>query len=187
MLKFDTLLPYRVISQPCVFTFGTFDGVHLGHQKLFQTVIATAREENMLAACLTFKNHPLTVIYPEKAPLVLTAPAEKLALIEAAGFDVVIELEFTPAIAHLTADEFVERLTTMLPIAIFLVGEDVVYGKERAGNRAHLEQMGKIFGFESRLLSRFSSENEPISSTRIRKLLQEGKRGEASRLLGRII
>lgn len=187
MLTFESFLPYPVVDQSCVFTFGTFDGVHLGHQKLFQLVIAEAKKRGWLACCLTFKNHPLTLLYPNRAPLILTAPAEKLRLIEEAGFDVVIELEFTRAIADLSADQFIEKVCAMLPIRLFIVGEDVVYGHDRKGRREHLEAMGKKFGFVPHLLPKFSSENEPISSTRIRTLLQEGKRQEASRLLGRTI
>ena len=185
MRTFYEFTSERVTNQPCVFTFGTFDGVHLGHQKLFHEVTSYARTHTLLSAVFTFTNHPLSLLSPEKAPFLLTTAEEKHALIEAAGFDISIELPFTHALACLSADEFIQKLSTMLPIALFIVGEDVVYAKGREGNRAHLEKKGLEIGFRVQFLPKFLFDGQPISSSRIRQLITERKFHEASQLLGR--
>src|SRR6185295_12763221 len=175
MRTFHEFVAHSVIEKPCAFTFGTFDGVQLGHHKLFHEVISEAKKHNLLSAILTFTNHPFSYLCPEKAPCLLTTAQEKHALIEAAGFDISIELPFDAKLASLSADEFINRLSTMLPIPYFIVGEDVVYGKDRTGKRSHLEKKALEYGFQALFLSKVASNSQPISSTRIRQLIAEKK------------
>jgi riboflavin kinase/FMN adenylyltransferase len=184
MLIFKAFTEKRVVTTPVIFTFGTFDGVHLGHQKLFQTVVELAKKKEMMSALLTFSNHPFTILCPEKAPLLLTTAEEKRALIEKAGLDLLIELPFTKELAALSGDDFIEAIVKMLNVACFVAGEDVVYGKGRSGNREHLLKKAEELHFGVQCIPKFLLHGESVSSTRIRALLQAKNFSEAARLLG---
>ena len=185
MLTFHELTCNRATDRACVFTFGTFDGVHLGHQQLFYEVIAKAKAEHLLAVVLTFTTHPLSIVRPDEALQLITTPEEKHVLLQQAGFDISVEVPFTKEFSELSADGFIDRLMHMLPIKYCIVGPDVVYGHQRLGNREHLTKKALEYGFEVIFLPKVTRGNESISSTRIRQLLREGRGGEAEQLLGR--
>ena len=185
MKIFENLIPYRVIERPCVFTFGNFDGVHLGHQYIFRQVIDQAHAQNLSSAILTFRNHPAEILRPDKAPSRLTSPEKKLELIESFGFDIVIDLAFTKEIAELSADDFFNKLLIMLPIACFVVGDDVAFGKDRVGNKEYLVAKSEALGFKVKILEKFCVDGLVVSSTLVRKLIQEGEFEKVSALLGR--
>ena len=174
MKIFKELTAYRVTERPCVFTFGNFDGVHLGHQYIFRQVLDEAHTQNLSSVILTFRNHPAEILRPDKAPSRLTSPEKKLELIESFGFDVVIDLPFTKEIAILSAAEFFNTLFVMLPIACFVVGDDVAFGKDRVGNKEYLLAKSKELGFKVKILEKFCVDGLVVSSTRVRKLIQEG-------------
>lgn len=185
MQIFTELLPYPVSDIPCVFTLGTFDGVHLGHQALFRQLVAEAKAENCASAILTFQNHPYEVLCPQKVPFRITSAEEKLALIEQCGIDIVINLTFTQEIADLTADAFLQRILTMIPCKKWLAGEDVAFGKNRSGNKNYLLAKAKEQGFEVQFCDKLCIDGAPVSSNRIRALIMDGNIQEAMRLLGK--
>ncbi len=178
--------PYRVSERPCVFLFGTFDGVHRGHQHLFSQAIELAKKMGYATALLTFQNHPAAVLRPEiPPPIALTTDAEKLSLIEPYGFDIVIDIEFTKAVSDLSAEQFIEKICTMLDVKIWLAGDDVAFGRHREGTKKYLLERSKVWGFEVQLLTKLCVGGVPISSSSIRTLISEGKLSDAEGLLGR--
>jgi len=169
-----------------VATIGNFDGHHLGHRLLLQTVVESARKSQGTALVLTFEPHPVKVLAPHVELLYLTSPEEKLARFEAAGINEVVLLEFTPAFASMTPEQFVDRvLHQQLKLAELFVGEHFAFGKGRAGRIADLIQFGGQYGFQVHPVRPVVVEGTVVSSTRVRQLIQAGEMERAAVLLGR--
>lgn len=169
-----------------VATIGNFDGHHRGHRTLLETVVQTARKSGGTALVLTFDPHPVRVLAPQIDLRFLTGPEEKLARFEAAGIDEVVFLEFTPALAAMTPEEFAANvLHRHLGIAEIFVGEHFAFGKGRAGRVADLIRFGAKFGFIVHPIVPVTCDGGVVSSTRIRQLIQTGQLKEAASLLGR--
>jgi riboflavin kinase/FMN adenylyltransferase len=169
-----------------VATIGNFDGHHLGHRMLLQTVVTRARKAQGTALVLTFEPHPVKVLAPHVDLLYLTSPEEKLARFEAAGIDEVVLLEFTPAFAAMTPEQFAGRvLHQYLGLAELFVGEHFAFGKDRAGRIADLIAFGDRYGFRVHPIQPVMVEEVVVSSTRVRQLIQAGEVERAAMLLGR--
>jgi riboflavin kinase/FMN adenylyltransferase len=172
-----------------VITIGNFDGVHIGHQALFQEVIAKADEISGTAIAMTFDPHPLRVIKHNKTLSLITLREQKLELISASGIDVLICVPFTCEFADMSARSFVEDLLVKrIGVKAMIAGEDYTFGKNREGNIDLLKSYGQELGFEviiSRWIQTASGEPGRISSTRIRKLVAEGRVDDAQKLMGR--
>lgn len=166
-----------VLHTPTVFTFGTFDGVHLGHRQIFETVKELAHKQKLPTAILTFSNHPLDVLSPSTRTPWLTSHAQKLQELAKYGFDVVITVPFTAQLQNLSREQFLQLVQTMVPISSLVVGEDVAFGKDRKGNKEYLSTQGFATVFVQKKL--------PISSSLIRQAIIEGKLDVAEKLLGR--
>jgi riboflavin kinase / FMN adenylyltransferase len=178
------------IERGSVVTIGAFDGVHLGHREVLRLVNDLARARDLEAAVVTFDRHPAQVVRPDSAPKLLTTLEQKLELLEATGLvDVCCVLTFDEARSTETAEEFVEEtLVGRLHARIVVVGADFHFGHRRGGSVALLERMGGERGFEVIGLGLVSPEGvggEPVSSTRIRRLLDDGDVAAARVLLGR--
>jgi riboflavin kinase/FMN adenylyltransferase len=179
-----------VADSGAVVTIGAFDGVHLGHTEVLRLVNDLARARDLEAAVVTFDRHPAQVVRPESAPKLLNTLEQKLELLDATGLvDVVVVLTFDEARSTESAEEFVEEvLVGRLHARLVVVGADFHFGHRRGGNVALLERMGAEHGFEVIGLGLVSPEGEggePVSSTRIRKLLGDGDVAGAAALLGR--
>ena len=166
---------------------GVFDGVHLGHQRILERAVAIAREHRVRCVVLSFDPHPdlvLSKTFEATAPL--TPIPEKRERIEALGVDELQVLPFTRELASLTAEEFVNRaLVARHHCMALVVGENFALGRGRAGNVERLREIGKVRGFEVVPVPVFEMDGGPVTSTRIRALLSEGRVAEAARLLGR--
>jgi len=184
MKIYHEFLPYKVTDVPCVFSMGTFDGVHLGHKLLFHEVIERAKKKKIKSVLCFFSNHPLQILNPAKAPLILTTPEKKVELIKAFPFDILLALTFSEKIANLTREQFLKALLTMVPIEEWVVGGEISFGRGALGNKEFLLQQKDTFSVT--VLDRFSFEGSPISSSRIRKLIEAGLVTEAEKLLGTI-
>jgi len=170
-----------------VATIGNFDGHHLGHRTLLQTVVQTARQAGGTALVLTFDPHPVKILAPHIDLRFLTSPEEKLARLEAAGIDEVVFLEFTPALAAMAPEQFAEQiLQQQLKVVEIFVGEHFAFGKGRAGRIADLDRFGQAYGFTVHPVAPVTVEGSVVSSTRIRQLIQAGEMERAAALLGRI-
>lgn len=171
-----------------VITIGNFDGVHLGHQTLFQKVIEKAGEIDGTSIAITFEPHPMRVLKKNDHPPLITLYEQKAELIENSGMDVLICIPFNKEFAALTATEFVEDLlVNRLGMKAIVVGEDYSFGKNREGNLDFLTKFSTHLGFEVVAVNWIQLTNWPgrVSSTRIRELVMDGKVAEAQKLLGR--
>ncbi len=173
---------------PCVVTIGAYDGVHTGHRLVIDRVRRAAQEQGLQSAVVTFDRHPASVVRPESAPRLLTDMDQKLELLAETGVDYVLLVHFDESRSQETAEDFVhEVLVGCLDTKAVIVGHDFHFGRDRRGSVPMLQDMGAELGFDVtglRLL-RGGPDRDPISSTRIRKLLAEGSVGEAASLLGR--
>lgn len=167
-------------------TIGNFDGVHMAHRKLFERVIRSAREAGSKSVAITFDPHPAKVLAPERVPAVLTPIETKIALIEKEHVDFLIVLSFNKELARLSPSEFVQRiLVERLGAVVVHVGSNFRFGYRRAGDTATLVELGRQSGFRVEVLPMIQCRGEMVSSTRIRRLLAEGRVGIAGRMLGR--
>ncbi|HET8720528.1 MAG TPA: bifunctional riboflavin kinase/FAD synthetase [Nitrospira sp.] len=169
-----------------VLTIGNFDGHHRGHLSLLQSVVARACEVGGTAMVLTFDPHPVRLLAPHVPLRFLTSPEEKLERFKTAGVDEVVFLEFTPALAAMTPDEFAtDVLHDRLGVAELYLGEHFAFGKGRGGRIADLERLGTSLGFVVHPVKPVVLQGGVVSSTRIRTLIQAGDMEEAALLLGR--
>ncbi len=170
----------------CALAIGNFDGVHLGHQRLFAVVRESAAARGGAAAALTFEPHPGKVLGPKVAPRLLTTPQRKLELIDAAGLAAAVVQPFDLAFAAVPARDFVDRLLLdALQVREVAVGEDFSFGQRREGRVAQLAEWLGARGAKLTLVPKVEVDGLPISSTRIRELVLEGRVEDAARLLGR--
>ncbi len=169
-----------------VLTIGNFDGVHLGHQRIFQRVREKAREIGGESIVYTFDPHPVEVLAPERKPPLITPLKEKLRLIEVQGIDWTIVANFSKEYARQTAEEFVRgTLYNQIQIRHLYVGHDFTFGKGSGGDIALLKDLGRKYGFNVELVEAVRVEGRVVSSSLIRDLLQMGAPREAAKFLGR--
>lgn len=181
----EELAELSLHAGPYALTIGNFDGVHLGHQQILKKLREIARQEGLSPAVLTFYNHPSEILQPNQQPALLSFPDERLQMLEKAGVEEVIALSFSPAIADLSARSFLELLQRYLPFKILILGHNAVLGKGREGGRSHIETLSESLKFHVHYLPLFEINGQPISSSLIRKAIQQGDLEAASRWLGR--
>jgi len=175
----------RPSPSACVLTIGNFDGVHLAHRKLLDRVVGVARSRGALAAAITFEPHPIKFLSPAHAPKLLTPFSRKAKLIAGSSIDLLIVLSFSRELAHLSPLEFVRNILVPLRTVAVHVGPSFRFGYRQAGDVEILEELGRQQGFEVEVLPLLEVRGQPVSSTRIRELLVEGRVHVANRLLGR--
>ncbi|WP_457666374.1 bifunctional riboflavin kinase/FAD synthetase [Thiolapillus sp.] len=176
----------RASHRGCAATIGNFDGVHLGHQAVFNALREKAQQLGLPSTVILFEPQPMEFFQPGMAPPRLTRLREKLIHIRACGIDRVVLLEFNVHLAALTAGEFVQQvLVDGLDIRHLYVGDDFRFGKERKGDFALLQKIGAEQGFSVQSMDTVCHDDCRISSTRIREALAEGDFVTAERCLGR--
>lgn len=169
----------------CAVAIGNFDGVHLGHRRLLDTARTLAGARGAPAALLTFEPHPARVLSPAYAPPLIATPARKIALLEETGIDAVVIQPFDRAYAATTPETFVQRdLLDGLEAADVVVGQDFTFGRGRAGN---VEVLARLAGDRARVhpVPTVTAGGVPVSSSKIRELVLEGRVAQAAALLGR--
>jgi riboflavin kinase/FMN adenylyltransferase len=165
---------------------GNFDGVHLGHQAVLQSAAQTAAEAELRASVLTFEPHPAQVLGRTPPPLLTTSARKRELVSEVAPEVEFIGWPFTRQTADLSPQEFArEVLVENLSARIVVVGQNFRFGKDRAGDLASLERLGKELGFVARVEALRGDEQGPFSSTRVRQALSEGRVRDARDVLGR--
>jgi riboflavin kinase/FMN adenylyltransferase len=173
-------------SRGAAITIGNFDGVHLGHREILRRVVERARAENLLATVVTFDPHPLRVLRPDEAPLLLLTLEQRLAEIGRLGIDAAMVLRFDAELARLSAREFVEQIVVgTLRTKAILVGENFRFGHRGAGDVGLLREFGRDFGFEVECIDPVVCRGEVVSSSAIRRAVCEGRLIDAGRFLGR--
>jgi riboflavin kinase/FMN adenylyltransferase len=186
MLVHHQLSDTKVLS-PTALAVGTFDGVHQGHLELIKTLRATAAEENLQSAVLTFVDMPQCYFFPDNCPRLLTLAEEKITQFAATGIDHLWIVPFDKTIAAQEYDAFVKStLVEQLGMRLLLAGPDFALGKGRRGNLAALRELGKTLEYGVKVLSeKYFYKDEAVSSTRIRAALEEGQLADANAMLGR--
>ena len=168
-----------------ILTIGTFDGVHLGHQKILKHLIKTSRDEDKQSVLLTFFPHPRMVLQKNSNIKLINTIEEKSQLLKKIDLDELVIHPFDKAFSRLTALEFVrEVLVKKFNISKLIIGYDHHFGKNREGNFEQLQEYGNMFGFEVEEISAKSLNDIAISSTKIRVALSEGNIQKANNYLG---
>ena len=168
-------------------TVGTFDGVHLGHFDVLSRLAALARSRQMASVLVTFAPHPTEVVRPSAVPMLLTPGMEKFEALATIGIDYCAILPFTRDLASLTAAEFVRQiLRPRFRMEALLIGHDHGFGRDRAGGREHLMELGASEGFACAQVGPFSlPDGTVVSSSAIRAAVAAGDFAAARRGLGR--
>ncbi len=172
-------------NESIAITIGNFDGVHRGHQRLMHQLCATAQELNCMPVLTTFSPHTLIVLRPDIDVQCLTTLEEKLALAKRYGHiaDSIV-ITFTPQVAAMSAEEFMDSLHALFDIRAIVVGSDFSLGHNRMGDIPFLQNYGQQHEILVRSIPLEEIERTRISSTRIRTLVSEGQIAEANELLG---
>lgn len=174
------------VPGPVTLSIGVFDGVHLGHQAVLNGALRDAAGCGGSAVALTFDPHPARVLRRDRAPRLLTSTAHKARLIAAMGMPWLLMVGFDEAFAAQSAEDFIRALAAACrPLRRIFVGEQWVFGRQRAGNVALLRTLGAEFGFEVSGVPAVEIDGEVVSSTRIRRAVEAGDLAVARLLLGR--
>lgn len=170
-----------------VLTLGTFDGIHLGHRAIIDRLKKIAEQNYLRDFVITMEPHPQVVLNrPDRGPIkLLTTIEERLILLESLGISNCFVLEFNKDIANMDGKEFVEKvMVNQIGVSKILMGYDHLFGKNRGGNEELLKNLGKIYNFEVERLEGFEKSGVIVSSTKIRKAINEKKLDEANDMLG---
>jgi riboflavin kinase/FMN adenylyltransferase len=166
-------------------TIGSFDGIHRGHQALLKPLIAGARAAGTTSVLITFEPHPRCVIDPDHCPPLLTTLEEKTWLLDQLGLDHMVVIPFTARVAALSATAFMERLLRGIDLRRVVVGQNHRFGHGQGGDPSLLRKLGARRGFTVEVAPTLMRGREPISSSRIRRLVLLGQVRAAAQLLGR--
>ena len=167
-------------------TIGNFDGLHLGHQKIIQTVRRESEEINGTSMVVTFDPHPMKVLAPERDIKLLTTPIERERLIQTMGIDVLLCIAFTTEFSLLQPNEFIENvLVKKLNVKKVIIGQNYAFGKDRKGTTEFLRRRGRKYNFKVKVVRHAKINGEVVSSSKIRSFLSTGQVFEASTFLGR--
>lgn len=170
---------------PNVATIGCFDGVHRGHQHLIKQVCCQAQTKQLKSLLITFDQHPKKILGCQTAPKLLSSPSEKTSLLEQTGIDECCCLTFTPALARLSAYEFMKTiLKEKLNVRQLIIGFNHHFGRPAGETADDYRLMGKALGIEVSIADEYRYNGKPVSSSTIRKALCEGQLQKANDLLG---
>jgi riboflavin kinase / FMN adenylyltransferase len=171
-------------TQP-VLALGNFDGVHRGHRKILERVRRVAGEHGATPVVMTFDPHPSRVVRPDKAPALLMTTPQKLEALAAAGVQGAAIVRFTIELSQWNPETFVRTvLVDWLRVAEVWVGANFLFGHDRSGNFSMLRVLGARYGFKAEKIDPVRYKDFVVSSTRIRRLISEGRIDEAAALLG---
>jgi riboflavin kinase/FMN adenylyltransferase len=186
MKVYTKIEDFKGVKNPIV-TTGTFDGVHLGHQKIISRLKDVAAQENGETVLLTFYPHPRMVLFPDDNELkLLNTQQEKIALLENCGVGHLIIYPFTKEFSRLTSVEFVRNiLVNSIKTKRLVIGYNHHFGRNREGSFEHLKEFGPLYGFDVEEIPAKDIDSIEVSSTKIRNALQIGDVETATMYLGR--
>ena len=183
-MKVVSHLSDATASVPSVVTIGNFDGLHIGHQLILETVVERARQLRMCPAVLTFDPHPMRVLAPKQAPKLINTFQQKLRLIESMGIELVFTARFDSELAALTPDAFIRKyLIDSLRAKLLCVGSNFTFGHRQAGTVDTLQRWRHEFGLVE--IPPVAARGIVASSTHVRRRILEGQVSRACRMLGR--
>ena len=183
-MKIKTAADYKRIKNSVV-TIGTFDGVHVGHQKIINRLVHIAETNKLQALVLTFFPHPRMVVQKDSSIKLINTIDEKAAQLQQLGVDHLVLKEFTKTFSRLSALEYVrDVLVNMLKVKHIIVGYDHHFGRNRTATIEDLIEFGKFYGFEVTQIDAQEVGDVAVSSTKIRVALREGNMRVANDFLG---
>jgi len=183
-LKIKTAADYKRIKNSVV-TIGTFDGVHVGHQKIINRLVHIAEANKLQALVLTFFPHPRMVVQKDSSIKLINTIDEKAAQLQQLGVDHLVLKEFTNTFSRLSALEYVrDVLVNKLKVKHIIVGYDHHFGRNRTATIEDLIEFGKFYGFEVTQIDAQEVGDVAVSSTKIRAALREGNMRVANDFLG---
>ena len=169
-----------------VLALGNFDGLHRGHTKIIERIRRVAAERSATSLVLTFDPHPPRIVRPDKAPPLLMTLDQKLEALEKSGIQGVAIVRFTLELSRWEPETFVKAvLVDWLRVGEVWVGADFLFGRDRSGNFSVLRTLGAHYGFRAEKIDPVRYKDFVVSSTRVRRLVSEGRVDEAGALLGR--
>lgn len=174
------------IEKPCILTIGTFDGVHLGHQKLLKRLQELSQIHQLQTVILTFAPHPRKVLFPEQSDLkLITTTSEKLKLLEDYGIDITVVYPFTMVFSEISAQQYIQDLLiSKLKVKYLVIGYDHKFGKNRSGDIQTLLSFAPLHGFEVEEISAKDIDSIAVSSSKIRQALEKGDIDTVNTYLG---
>ncbi len=172
-------------SRPSFVTIGTFDGVHIGHQKVLKKLVKSAKKNNASPILLTFFPHPRMVLQKEVGIKLINTIEERIQLLEKTGIETLVIYPFNEEFANQTALNFVRNiLVNKLNIHKLFIGYDHRFGKNREGDFEHLKEYGYTYNFSVKEISKLDINNIGVSSTKIRNAIENGEITKANQYLG---
>ncbi|MBP0902661.1 bifunctional riboflavin kinase/FAD synthetase [Mariniflexile gromovii] len=184
MSKIKNINAYRSM-EPTIVTIGTFDGVHVGHQKIVKRLINIGKQTHLKSVILTFFPHPRMVLQKDSNIKLINTINERGAILEALGLDFLLIKKFTKAFSRLSAEDFVKKiLVDKLNAKKVIIGYDHRFGRNRNADINDLKKFGDLYGFEVEEISAQDINDVSVSSTKIRKALEDGDIDKANAYLG---
>lgn len=185
-MKIYNVLPnFAVEKHKVAVAIGTFDGIHIGHQKVITNAVELAKASDGCSAVFTFNNHPLSTLEPDKCPPQILSQHDKQVLIESLGVDYLISVDFTKEFLRLSPEDFINMLRVNILPNYIVVGSNFFYGYKSAGSVQTLSEAGKKYGFGVRVIDEVHVNGMVVSSTLIRNLIHDGDVKTAAAFLGR--
>lgn len=174
------------IEKPTIVTIGTFDGVHLGHQKILGRLQQLKKQYELNTVVLTFEPHPRKILFPEQTDLkLITLIDEKLNLLETYGVDVTVVYPFDKQFSNIESQEYIKDiLLKSLKVKYLVIGYDHKFGKNRSGDIGVLKQFSNSLGYQVEEINALDIDNISISSSKIRQALEHGNIQLANNYLG---
>ncbi|HUS07994.1 MAG TPA: bifunctional riboflavin kinase/FAD synthetase [Bryobacteraceae bacterium] len=167
-------------------TIGNFDGVHIGHRRIFERVVELARAHDWTPAVLTFDPHPAKIVAPTRAPKLLSTLEQRFSLMRAAGIQQIEVIPFDRTFSELSPEEFACRiLMDRLDAKAVLVGENFRFGNKQSGDIRLLRELGDKYGFLTEIISGIRARGRVVSSSQVRQLIEHGQVSMVCRMLAR--
>lgn len=171
------------LNKKTYIALGSFDGLHLGHIRLIKECISLAKENNGLSMVFTFKNHPLTIINPEKAPKLLMDNENKASILRSIGVDILTLVDFNKEFMETPAEDFIVKLVNNFNLGGVVVGFNYRFGHKNQGDVNLLKKLSVKYNFIVKIMDPLEAKEELISSSRIRALIENGNITEANQVL----
>ena len=184
MMQIERELTKLTPPRETILALGVFDGVHMGHRYLLESLNRQARDRNLISGVVTFAPHPQWVLHPHNQLPCLSSLEDRIKKLREVGVSLVAVLSFTSELASLSAQEFIGLLRRYLKMRGLVIGSDFALGKGREGNIKLLSLLGQEMGFSVDVVSFFTVDGEIVSSTLIRQALAQGNMVKVGKLLG---
>jgi len=173
-----------ILKKPMAVAFGSFDGVHIGHQKVLSMAYEIARKKSLIPAVFIFWPHPRFLLRP-RLPFIISGFRDQIEAFERSGIKIVLINRFDETIRDMSYHDFIRYILKNINIKHAVVGYDYTFGKDAQGDTGKLKTLGKMYRFGVSVVEPVSIEGETVSSSKIRRYLISGDMEKASRMLGR--